>query len=131
MNEQIQGTADFIQGYADGYADGYARKDRREYLSYSEWKASSNQKRDSYEGYNKGYSAGWFDRKDDDYRNSTPEQRKARLQRELDLEIEAMELDEQITGNSTRLSKATYPDDAIEALNFINASTGPLFPKEG
>lgn len=115
----MNGTADFIQGYEDGYA----KKDSRH--PYENHRAMGTRWTD----YQKGRSAGWFDRKADDYRNSTPEQRAQRLQRELDLEIEAMDLDSKPF--SSKLDKATYPDDTIDALNFLRSAIGPQFPKEG
>lgn len=58
---------------------------------------------------------------------------KARYERALALELETYELDERYASEPTgKLDKATYPDDAIEALNYLwSGAMGPWYPKGG
>lgn len=121
--ETMYGTVDFIQGYEDGYNHTGTLK----HTTYTEYKTNKTLAIRNAD-YNKGHSEGHFARMNDDHKAMNNEQRAAKLERDVALEIESLE--PVSTSFIAKELARDYEDaDVMDALDKTNWSLAPMFPK--
>lgn len=129
MNTQIQGTADFVEAFAKGYARAERNRDR---ITDAQWARMSKEDRVRFADTDKGYSAGWFARNEDDRRNASAAESEAMMQRETEIDNAVPATSEWKLIEKEIAKVYLLKDDMKKAMDdLLGNAVGQQFPKEG